>query len=225
MAITLAQMRTEVIQNLETEQLAKMPNGDQVIRALNRAKNDVVARLEQIRPNLFVARSDTTVTAGDTSVSLPTGCRRILGVAQVGTDGSESKVRVYDHRDEGEKDTYDCAYWLLLEGNALYYSDSGGWGEGTTIRIRYATSVADLSATDTGASYSLVPDEWTDLITIQATLDLLPAGHLARAKWTDRKVDRLNTLVTSADMFIDDKPLVVRRVDNWEEGSWYDSQT
>jgi hypothetical protein len=48
---------------------------------------------------------------------------------------------------------------------------------------------------------------------------------LARAKWTDRKVDRLNTLLAASDMFIDDKPLRVRRIDNLEEGYWYDSQT
>lgn len=225
MATTLAQMRSEVAQNLETEQLSRIPNGDQVIRALNRAKNDIVARLEQIRPNLFVAREDTSVTSGDTSVDLPDACRRVMGVTEVGGDGSEYRVRVYDHRDDGEKDTSDMAYWLTLEGGTLYHSDSAGWGSAVTIRVRYATFVADLSANDTSASYSLVPDEWTDLITIQATLDLLPAGHAARAKWSERKMDRLNTLLAASDMFIDDKPLRVRRVDNLEEGYWYDSQT
>lgn len=221
--MTLAELREEVSQNIALEGVTKPPDGDQVIRALNRAKNDAVNLLEQIDPLRFSWRKDYTIAGAQTYIDLPNGsdalypyCRRVLSVHYVSSAGAESKIGVYDLRDIGEKDS-EVPYYLVREGHALYHSSPDGWGSGATIRLRYAASVPDLGKSETNTAFALIPAEWTDLISIQATCDLLPANAPAEAKWIARRNERQAALLSAARFIATGPMRIRRRAEQWDD--------
>lgn len=202
---TLGDLRAEVQDLLESEG-ATVPASERMVRALNRAKNDLVSHMERFDAAQFATRVSRSVATGDATISLPTlllseaPFRRLLGVYEVGADGSEIPIPVFDRRSEAIKPLYETTnteFWMYREGGLLYFASPTGAPRTMSVRIRYATAIEDLPGLDGAAVYNL-PDEWTDLIVIRAALDLIPATlQAAVVKWQTRLAERLANLAVN----------------------------
>lgn len=221
--MTLRDMIVELKDNLMLEGATEVPGDPRLRRALNRAKDDIVARVEQVDPQQFAARHDYTVVAGVASVTLPDGatpgtprCRRILSLTQVQNGAIESMVKLYDFRDIGLKES-PAGFWLYREGRLLYFNSANGAPGSMTLRLRYAAAVPDLDGTDADAAYDQLEADLIDLVVIQATLDLLPGNNVARLKWNQRLEQRWGQVERSYSRFDRSQPVRVRHVGYGEE--------
>jgi hypothetical protein len=225
MLTTVRELREQVRQDLNLEGISPVPSDDQIMRALNRAKDSVVARLEVVDGNIFLINQIYTVTAGADRITLPQGdegvllVRRIVLVQQVFTDGSRTRIPVFDLRDESEKTLGNANFYLWRQRGSLWFSGNTGAPSDMTLMLYYHTNVPNLTGQDLTSSYGYIPEEWTDMIGMQAVLDLLPGVHPGRIKWTMRRDERLGELVASRGRFIADHPLHIRR--QGEEGIDY----
>ena len=225
MATTIAELREEVTENLTLEGL-EAPSRKRIMRALNRAKNEIVALLELIEPLRFTAQLDYDVESGDTHLDLPgfgdasdeTKWRRILGLAKVESGSNyEANVCIYDRRDEGLRSA-PAGFWMYREANKLYFSDIAGASGAMTLRLRYNVLVADAtegSGVELDATYGYIPDDWTDLLTTRATMFLMPAKHGMAAKWGALWAERKAVLTMAASRTIHTGPSYVKMVDEW----------
>lgn len=227
---TLATLRTIVKDNLELEGVTP-PSSERITHKLNDAKNIVCGLIDNLDQNAVVTRKDYTVTTGDASITLPDGSgadpavRRIVGLDRVDSSGAETPVPIIDSRRKyGYETPDDWRTWffenvagsdlsLYREGNALYFNNPTGSPGNYTLRLRYAAVVADLSGHDLDASYSLIEDEWLDLVTLKATLMLLPATQTAAAtKYLLLWNERLQQLAVGGTRFNRTNGLHIRAV-------------
>jgi len=229
---TIGQLINEVIDNLRFEGVDKPPETERILRALNRAKDEMVAVLESEDQNEFVTTATYSVSQGDTSITLPDGYtsaaslnitdpsgtppafRRLIGLTR--TDlGYDLDVPVIDIRDRHSGYSFTGntgdAPILYRQGNTLRFDSESGAFTAMTLVLRYAAQVADLDGTDETARYDLFPQEWLDLIVNRATLMLMPASLAqARAKFAEVLRDRLAQLRVSRQRQIHDGPAFVR---------------
>lgn len=183
--MTLGDMLADVADNLRTAGVNVPPNAV-MVRKLNQAKDRVVAHLERCNSELFTVRSDISVTGGQTSIDLPTGIVRLIGVDRV-TGNIETPIDVIGTRQRSgyapdrnwpydeTSDASSCGP-MYMEGGKLYAAAAGGLAAGT-IRLRYRKRVDDLAESRQADSYSGVPTEWQPMITAHASMSLLPAGN------------------------------------------------
>lgn len=212
---TLEDLRDEVADILAVENISPLPGPARIVRALNRAKNDVAAKLEPLRPDLFTWRLDGSVEYPDSFITLPNGSdplypavRRILGVTLLDGD-AEVRVPVYARNDPRARESDLWFYW---EQGALWFGDLSGPKRTLRFRLRYAGLPGDLTVAQGDAYYQRIPDEWADVMVFQAALDMLPTGP-AFARWRGRRDERLNELLRSNVRPVDDGPIRVRRFD------------
>jgi len=200
---TLEQMRAEVQDSCEIEG-GNAPSSEVTTRMLNRAKNEIVAQIEVLNQGHFTQRKTFTVAAGDASITLPDGStsdlavRRILGLTRTDlTADVECIIHPQWDRDKFNYADLDAISYqprLYREGYKLYFTDRGGAAQAMTLVLRYAAAVLDLDQTDLTAKYTMIPDEWMDLITMYATLLCLPANNAGRKKYLDMYMARLETM-------------------------------
>jgi hypothetical protein len=204
-------LRAEVADALADEGMTPVPPGSRLTRALNRAKNDVVTLLADLDPSILAVRLDYTVVAGDASITLPIAppVHQVLGLSVVQTD-YEYEVPIHDRRDPGEIDLSRTAFWMYPENDKLFFSPATGAPEALTLRLRYVATSADLTEDGLGSAYDNIPAEWTDLIVLQAVLDLLPGGFKARQKYVARLAERKNSLLIGMARRINQRPMRVR---------------
>lgn len=204
-------MLTEVVDALSLEGVSSIPPTDRILRSLNRAKNDSVARIETVDPCAFSTRQTyDDIAAGSTYIGIPDGvnvptgvsgatvppaCRRIIGLYLV-DQGVESDIPVFDRRITGS--TYSAVgFWMYREGQRLYFDQFYTVSGNEEVLMRYAQVVPDLDNSDADARYSLLPSEWTDLVVLQAICDLLPGANPGRAKWLARRAERYDLMQTA----------------------------
>lgn len=213
---TLEDLRDEVADILTAEGINPLPGVPRIVRALNRAKNDACAKLEPLRHDLFTWRLDFEVNYPDSFISLPNGAdplypavRRIIGLTLVDDNDNETRIPVYDRRDPQEREN---DLWMYLEQGALWFGRQDGSPQTFKFRLRYTAVPPDLTAGQGSSSYQRIPDEWADLIVLQAALDLMPVGP-GFARWKARRDERLVELLRSNSRPVDDRPIRVRRFD------------
>jgi hypothetical protein len=212
-------MRTDVTENLTLEGL-NPPANERVLRALNRAKDEIVAKLETINEHWFSQRKDYTVSSGDASITLPDGtgtdyvCRRVLSLTVV-SDDVETPVRIYDWNDPTLHQS-EAGYSLYLEGTKLYFYDAGGAPETGTLRLRYAAAVDDLTGKDNEETFSFIPAELCDLIVLTATIELLPGSAKdAHGKYEARLRERFDSALRLGQRPVSDGPAGIKWADEY----------
>lgn len=210
--MTLAQLR-QIVQDhfkRETPNGVGTPSNDEVLTALNSAKDRVVELLEITNDLALMQRKDYSVTAGDASITLPDGTtdppwRRIARVTKV-----ESGIEYdFDVRDQRSFEIHSCRTTMYLEGGKLYFSDVNGAPETMTLRLRYIGGVADLDGTDSAASYATLTSDWVGLIWRGALVELLPAEEKGFEKWSADYAQRAASLQLSRTRPIHKRPLRV----------------
>jgi hypothetical protein len=222
---TLQELMSELSDNLDLEGVTR-PDTDRMVRLLNRAKNEVMAQLELLGQDQFTVRKTFAVAANDASIALPDGSgadpavKRILGLTR--TDGN-APVECVIHA-HWEREQYDGMEGDLIaimrgraiqptlyrEGNALYFTRTGGAAEAMTLVLRYAGKPVDLTMADLSNSYSLIPDEWTDCIAIFATIVAIPAANPARGKWSEIWKKRVETMEQAGTRLVQTGPAQVK---------------
>lgn len=202
---TYADMEKEVAQNLQLEGIHAVPSPPRINTRLNRAKNEMVAKLEAFNQNHFTARKAYTVAKGDASISFPDGStdnrfRRLLSLERTDLSGEPDDVEIIDyrHRQEAARSGWRTRtagqIVMYIEAMSAYFIEKAGAPFAMTLLLRYANEVPDLNGQTPAAVFTGFPDEYTDLITSRATADLLPANNPGRMKWLGIVVDRLRDI-------------------------------
>ena len=213
-------MRDEVTDILMGEGASEPPSSTRIVRALNRAKNDVMARLDQLSQDDLILRVDRAVATGDMYITLPDGAtageaamRRLLGCNVVQADATEDAIGISSWSAERVVDTGAFTFWMYREGSRLYFYNPTGASTVMTIRLRYTPLVPDLDGTDSDAVYTNLPLDCAELLVMRAALALLPARMKdAFAKWTLLATERENIIYQSRQRQIATEPISVKRV-------------
>jgi hypothetical protein len=223
--MTLKEMTAELTDNIKLGG-TDAPSMARCISLINRAKDEIVTRMELLNRDVFVTRQEYTVAADDASITLPTDFRRAVGLTR--TDLS------YDV-DGVIMDTRERAMWrsysnnnipipgfttesggnvpiVYPEGNYLYFARKDGAPTAMTLVLRYAKRVADLAKSDIDDSFDDIPDEWHHLIVALATANALPRASGEHAKWRERFVEMVGLMQRAMTGRMDDRLQTIRRV-------------
>lgn len=218
--MTVGTIRKVVGENLKRAGVTTLPNASELLGIVNRAKDEVVQRMEIMdESGLFTTRATFSVAQGDPSITLPTDFRRLIQLRRTDS-GRDEKIEVYETRtrDDAGGNTIN---WPMAglgsaavyeEGGKLWFVQTAGAPEAMTMRLHYRNRVAD--ATETAASlnaeYSGFPGEWADLIAQCATAMALPAANPEYGRYMARYNDGLALMKQAINERVLDGPKRVR---------------
>jgi hypothetical protein len=207
--MTIGAMLETVKDVMRAEGIDRVPSNERIVSALNQAKNIVVEAAYSVDPPMFESRQDYTVSQGDASITLPTGWKKILGFHTTDQGDYEQQIKVLDRRSLEYRGS-PAGLYVYREGNKLYFPETGGAIRGFSGRLRYVAAVPDLDSSDLTASYTLLDDDWGDLIWRRALVDLLPASNPGLRKWSQSYDDRLGQIIRLRSVRLDDRPMRIR---------------
>lgn len=221
--MTMQEMLSDLSDNLALCAVP-IPSGQRLFNLLNRAKDELVSRMELLDQHLFITRQDYTVTAASTSQTLPSDFVRLVKLSRV-SGNVEIDIPVVDVRRVTQQGDPSLDPWFLLNDPA-YLTTGAAYLEANTIRplspagfpamtmrLRYRKRVADINYYDAdslGSSYSDVPTEWQATIVDMATIDALPGDSPNMQKYSSRVNSQLALMKQAIDNRVLDAPVSVR---------------
>jgi len=168
--MNLETMRTNVLYNLDDANQDVYSNAE-IDRALNGAKDRVVAAIQKVDEAYFVTTSTFAVSASSTIHALPTDFRRVLYLNRSDVDPS-TKVQLIDWRNQDDHrfGTLSVTRQLraYLKGSNIHFM---GVSSAMSIAMDFGFMVADVSATS--SSFDGIPTDYHDLVVTGATWRLL----------------------------------------------------
>lgn len=218
--MTVGNIRKVVTENLKRAGMETVPNANELLGLVNRAKDEVVQRMELMdEAGLFAARSTFSVAAGDASITLPTDFRRLIELRRIDS-GRDEPVQVLETR---TRDTALPAQtnWPLAstgigsvyeEGGLLYFVAGSGAPEAMTLRLHYRNRIADATETTASlnAEYTGLPGEWANLVALCATHNALPANNTERNRYRQDYADGIELMRQAINRRVANRPARVR---------------
>lgn len=172
--MTFEAMTQVVSENLKLEGVTGVTT-PAIHRRLNRAKDEVVALIENEHAGEFLATTTVAVTLGDASFALPADFRRLISLRRIDSDDTtyQSRVRIIDAR--------DIQQWHLAKEPAVFrrrtvmaFANKDGAPDTMTVELEYERSVPDLAEATKTSAFDDIDAEFHPIITDKATLALIP---------------------------------------------------
>lgn len=225
--MNVRQIREVVQQNLNRAGFEKTLGAAELLGIINRAKDEVVARMELWDEDLFTARQTFNVAQGDPSITLPSDFRRLITLTR--TDGNrDNECTIVDMRERAERVGANWPYdqlagngsgeypLLYAESGKLYFAENTGAPASMTLLMRYRKRVADATEADAsaGAEFEGV-GEWDRAIANLATARALPRSNPEQARYMEEYANDVDLFGRAINRRMDDSPIRIRMTDCW----------
>lgn len=216
--MTLGEMQRRLIEELNRADV-DAPAAERLVEILNTAKDRLVSELEMFASDIFVARQSYAVVAGDTSVTLPSDFRRIIGLTRTDLT-TPVEVEILDTRERYLRVPLQQAIYIqaqslyapavYLEADKVYFVTTPPTS--LTLLLRYAKRVADLTVSDGTSSYASIPNEWHHQLVDMAAEHACPAKSPEHKKIVARVVAGRQMMATALSQRNDAFAYSIRRV-------------
>lgn len=192
--MNLETMRTNVLFNLDDAN-QDVYSDTRLNRALNGAKDTVVAAIQQVDEGYFVTTSTFAVSASSTIHALPTDFRKVLYLERTDVD-PPTKVGLIDWR---QQDNYRYGNLSTVRSMRAYLKGTNihfmGVSSAMSIAMDFGFMVLDVSAT--GSSFDGIPADYHDVVVTGATWRLLRSRNAPdTVNWRDDFNKQQNDMVT-----------------------------